>query len=282
MTYELLLSSLLLCLYDLANDCHDDWSQHIVMVKWILGNFNFKPINDVEFKILQFTKDFFGYQEAMGRTACRKVSLFQPDEWENDNSLIAWMGCTKKMISTITDITDLSYERTSMDHKDYHLLTDKIESMLQEEVNYAVKVSNQEYDCFLLGCECKKIATKIYFYCALLNKSPKDSIIIDLVSNLSKFLEFIIIDNHYCWSFLLWPTYIMATQIDPLSSNCEELRALTLDIFNALELNSLGNVNKSREIILKIWNKRDLHFTMKNENDWDLYISDENLNISLA
>lgn len=283
MNYELLLSSLLLCLYDLANDCNDDWDKHIIIAKWLLNHFSFSSENDVEFKILQFTSDFFGYQEAMGRTACRKLSVFNSEDWEQDSSLISWMGCNRKLVSTISDITDLSYERTSMNPQDFHILTDRIENSLDEQL-LTSQISNDETSCFLLGCECKKLATKIYLHCSLLNKTPKDHMIVELVSNLANFLEFIIIENNFCWSFLIWPTFIMGTQIDPLSSNCEELRALTLDLFNYLEFNSLGNVNKSREIILNIWNKRDLDapISKEYENDWDIYVADKDLNISLA
>lgn len=283
MTYELLLSSLLLCLYDLANDCHDDWAQHILMVKWLLGHFHFNPSNEIEARILLFTTDFFGYQEAMGRTACRNVSLLTSDSWEEDDTLVSWMGCTKRLVSTISDITDLSYERSSMNPSDFKVLTNRIETSIEDQ-NYTTQVSNDETSCFLLGCECKKLATKIYFQCALLNKTPKDPIIEELVFNLAKFLEFIVIENNHFWSFLIWPTFIMATQIDPLNPNCEELRAITLDIFTNLETNSLGNVNKSREIILSIWNKRDLGTSKNstNSNDWELYIANKDLNISLA
>lgn len=288
--YDLLLSSLLLCLYDLADDCNDDWSEHIKMVQWVLNHSKLTPSNETESKILSFTIDFFGYQEAMGRTACRNVSIFDTDYWEEQNkgSIVSWMGCNKKLVSTISDITDLSYERISMNQQDYLILAKKIENDINNQ-NFAIEISNKEKNCFLLGCECKKLATKIYFYCALLNKSPKDHIITELIEKLSNFLEYIVIENNYCWSFLIWPTFIMATQIDPLNSNCESLRALTLDLFTNLELNTLGNVNKSREIILGIWNKRDLQETTttssiksNSKNDWEFYIANKELNISLS
>lgn len=286
MVYEMLLSSLLLCFFDLANDCNDDWSQHIIMVKWLLNNYNFEPTNEIDSKVLSFTSDFFGYQEAMGRTACRNVSIFNSDNWEEDNNLISWMGCSKKLVSTITDITDLSYERLSMDEQDFKILTKRIENSIDQQQSLAV-ITNVEEDCFLLGCECKVLATKLYFQCSLLNKSPRESGVCDMVNLLGQYLRHIVLDNGYTWSFLIWPTFIMATQIDPLNSESEELRALVLDILNYLELNTLGNVNKSREIILSIWNKRDLDtsstkIAVAHKNDWELYIANKDLNISLA
>ena len=96
-----------------------------------------KSINSLEYSILKFCLQFLDYQESMGRTACKDVNLFfldyaQDEEEEKKKiyrttkqidgtsniivvyknvNLISWMGCDKQLMSIISDITDLSFER---------------------------------------------------------------------------------------------------------------------------------------------------------------------------
>ena len=86
---------------------------------------------------MKFCLQFLDYQESMGRTACKDVNLFslimpkmkkkrrrkiyrttkQIDGTSNiivvykNVNLISWMGCDKQLMSIISDITDLSFER---------------------------------------------------------------------------------------------------------------------------------------------------------------------------
>ncbi|CAI5756856.1 unnamed protein product [Candida verbasci] len=323
---DLLIALVLLILYEFANDCSKKWIIYLRLCKKIIQSKSFKiPKNSLEFSLLKFCLEFLDYQESMGRTACKDVNLFftqlikeEEEVDENLISLVSWMGCDKRLLPIISDITDLSFERfkKSINEKDYFALCEdmrtKLENMninmIENQIKPNGELSNQSFDveevCFLLSCEVKRLSTILYLECCLLNSTPEDEVVESLVETIFKYLEFIVIKNDYKWySTLIWSTFMAASEISVISSNCENLRYLTLSIFDKLEKNTLGNIRKTKQIVIDIWKRRDLdnsnlHSTgyiditsrkfrkrkklMGFINDWEKYVVDEDYAIALA
>ncbi|EGW35147.1 uncharacterized protein SPAPADRAFT_132293 [Spathaspora passalidarum NRRL Y-27907] len=232
------------------------------------------------------------------------------------------MGCDRRLLNIISDITDLSFERfrNSISETNYAILCNDMKKKLDEmninmmesvlassksDAELMVQEFGMEVEefCFLLSCEIKRLATILYLEACLLNKTPEDEQIDQLVHQIFRLLEFIVIKNNYKWySTLIWSVFMAASEISSLSPDCEDLRYLTLQIFDKLEDNTLGNVGKTRQIVLSIWKRRDLDNCDENSfglmadnskknkkkglmgwvNDWEKYVVDEDYAIALA
>ncbi|KAK6456804.1 fungal-specific transcription factor domain-containing protein [Scheffersomyces xylosifermentans] len=306
-TTDVLISLVLLILYELANDCNRKWTVYLKMCRKIVNSPEFKlPHNSLEYSLLKFALEFLDYQESIGRTACKDDNSFFlqfQEEEENEDvangtlakvekvNLVSWMGCDRRLLNIISDITDLSFERFSkgitetnyqiicneMRHKLDKMSLNMMETMLvpdsldqprlstepstPAEAELCLVNSEMEVEefCFLLSCEVKRMATIVYLECCLLNKTPEDEMVQRLVKQMFALLEFIVIKNDFKWySTLIWSVFIASSEISSLSEDCEELRYLTLQILDILETNTLGSVGRTRQIILDIWKRRDL------------------------
>lgn len=329
LTVSHLLSFVLLMLYELADNCNKEWITYLVASRKLLFSPNFvKPQSQVEKSLLKFSVELLTYQDTMGRTACRdKNSFVLPEEevvteLEPAKLTVSWMGCNNKLVQAISDITDLSFQRSGngISNNNYKKLCDNIRQRLlsmdlqiELEQLFFLKAEkskdfvplngtlldpsvNVEELCFLLACEAKRLATMVYLECSLLNKVPKDLTIQRLVKDVFRLLEFVIIQNSFKWSAtLLWPLFVASAEISVRSPICEKLRYSTMAMLDCIELRSLGNVSMTRDIIAGIWNSRDMEIGEERKirslhskslvgfkNDWEVFVADESYKISLG
>ncbi|RCK56207.1 Aflatoxin biosynthesis regulatory protein [Candida viswanathii] len=318
---DLLVCLVLLILYEFANDCDRKWTVYLKLCKKLITSKNFKiPKESLEYSLLKFCLEFLDYQESMGRTACKDVNLFfleldDQDEnlslAKNQVNLVSWMGCDRRLIPIISDITDLSFERfrNSVTETDYLALS---EDMLRRLHEMKISMMDQitleksmepEEICFLIACEVKRLSTELYLQSCLMCLTPEDDTIHDLVHEIFKNLEYIVITNDLPWSSLIWPVFMACSQISCIDPKCEELRYLGLSILDRLDLNSLGNIGKTRKIVINIWKKRDMNNSdlqsvgvinkasrkfkrrkrlMGFVNDWEKFVVEEDYAIALA
>lgn len=335
---DVLLSIVLLTLLEVANDCDANWVGHLRTAKTLISCTGFEyPEIGIEAELLKFCLEFLSYQESMGRTACQQSNSFflPPEDFANipdgsleevglpvapRDSVVTWMGCDVKLVSVISDITDLSVERfsPSMTEENYLFLADAmvarvdtmtlnidVEEMKNDVIHHNGPVMlsdmNIEEYCFLLSSEVKRLVALIYLQGCILNFVPEDPEIITAVHHVYQLLQFIILKNDFKWcSTLLWSLFVVAAEISVLDYACDELRYLTLAMLTKIEANSLGNVNKTRNIILRIWKLRDLDNSDDSSfgalrkqkvrskrklgfvNDWETYVADKSYRISLA
>ena len=312
---DLLVCLVLLILYEFANDCDRKWTVYLKLCKKLLTSKNFHiPKESLEYSLLKFCLEFLDYQESMGRTACKDVNMFfleleEQDEsaMTNQVSLVSWMGCDRRLIPIISDITDLSFERfrNSVTESDYLTLSkDMLRRINETKITSIGNISMEpEEVCFLLACEAKRLSTELYLQSCLMCLTPEDDIIHDLVHEIFKHLEYIIITNDLPWSSLIWPVFMASSQISCIDPKCEELRYLALSILDKLDCNSLGNIGKTRKIIVNIWKKRDMansdlqsvgvvnkdsrKFKRRKRlmgfvNDWEKFVVEEDYAIALA
>ena len=80
---DLLISLVLLILYEFSNNCNKNWTIYLKLSKKLLTSTKFeipkKSINSLEYSILKFCLQFLDYQESMGRTACKDKAFIFPD-----------------------------------------------------------------------------------------------------------------------------------------------------------------------------------------------------------
>lgn len=182
----------------------------------------------------------------------------------------------------------------SMGFTSPHLMTgSSIESL--PSPSHQVASSSEQY-CLLVTDEIKRLSTLIYLECSVLNATPEEPNIMKLVHEALHLLKFVVIENDFKWcNTLLWSVFIASVEISPLSSDCETLRYLSLQLLDKLESFLLGNVFTIRTFITNNWKKRDLNnapikiankkYTGKKPqpfNDWEVNVVDESVVISLA
>lgn len=334
---DILLSLVLLTLLEVANDCDSNWVDHLRTAKTLISCIGFGyPESGIEAELLKFCLEFLSYQESMGRTACKQSNSFflPPDDFENIpngsfddmglrlpplDSVVTWMGCDRKLVHLISDITDLSVERftSAVTEESYMLLATamvtRIEAMAfnvdieamvgYNEPNRPLELSgmNIEECCFLLSSEVKRLVTGIYLQSSIFNRTPEDREINEAVHRIYRLLDFIVLKHDFKWcSTLLWSLFVVASEISISDIACDDLRYQTLAMLTKIEANSLGNVNKTRAIILRVWKLRDLDNSDETSfgstrkpkvrgkkllgfvNDWETYVADKSYRISLA
>lgn len=256
---------------------------------------------------------------------------------------ITWMGSDKRLIRLISDITDLSFERVrrSKSEKEYlfkcgelkqrldnlkvydtnlgFAVTDTVtdtdpnsnpnvdalaSTNLNAELKTKSKVDFSDVSDYVLVSEVKRLTTELYMNCCLLNMTPEDDEVMELVKQILELLQLVIFTRDYHWGGpLIWSVFVAAVEISVLHSNCEDLRYTVLQLLDTLEYKTLGNISRTRQIILGVWKKRDLDnsdlhsmgvvdtnsrkFKKRKkflgfENDWEKYVVDKNYGIALS
>lgn len=317
---DTLFSLVLLMLYELADGRQELWRANLKHCKQILSSESFKrPNNELELSLLSFSLELLNYQESMGRTACKDDnSFFALEDVLEDAapSKVSWMGCNKVLVDTISDITDLSFERNQMKPGDYSVLCNTIGQNLQSaDLGFKLEhhlcdlgqgsslyvpidpTINVEELGFLLACDAKRLSTLLYFECCLLDAHPEKTEVQILVKEIFCILDYTILQNDFKWvSTLLWTVFIAASQISPNIMESDDFRYKTMQMLDRIEAYCLGNVRDVKEILMHIWKKRDLFNAddssmgdlkisgknLSKLNDWDTFVSNKSYNISLA
>lgn len=241
---------------------------------------------------------------------------------------ISWMGCDKALVDVITAITDLSIDHKSRPMKDQSYFIEMAKPIFatldRMKMKYSLDfnspasdvsfnssnlpdltlfspdsttfetISSSEKYCLILTDEIKRLSTIIYLECSVLNSSPEDAHILNLVKQVLNLLKYVVIENNFKWcNTLLWSVFIASVEIPPLSLECEPLRYLSLQLLEKLESFSLGNVLTIKTLITSNWKRRDLKDSpikignkgnKKKEqpfNDWEVNVVDESVIISL-
>ncbi|EGV65395.1 hypothetical protein CANTEDRAFT_113113 [Yamadazyma tenuis ATCC 10573] len=323
---DLWVSFLIITLYYLADECNDNWSNQLRSCQQLLRQSEVRAVTDpVERKLFTYTVEFFSYQESMGRTACHKSNVFN-EEWtkhlgqaEGEVVLIPWMGCDKRLIRIVSDITDLSIsalpqqtfrekraaimdelENIKMKHFNPDNFLYMIDNSLLDQSpascddNYGClfyyydqisdEAANMEEFCFLLTCEIKRLCGLLYATSCLYYQSPSQPSIVSLVTKIFNYTKFIIISNNFFWSSLTWPLYMISTQLDFADPMSEVQKLDILNMFDMIDQKGLGNVGKAKSAVETLWKKRSLYDRAKGKEKktyWE-FVVDPVCNISLV
>lgn len=312
-----LLLLLLLMLFELADNCNLSWDNYLGYCRALIYSGKFKvPSSGPERALYRFAIDLLYFQETMGRTACKAKNTFDVPEFELSNTpadsaalkfvLVSWMGCDRKVVEVISDITDLSFRRfLTIDESSYlrqcramlqqleELQLDIFKRSTLNALSTAREPDSEEVFAYLVACETKRLAAVIYLNCCLLNMEPHDIEIRDLVDTSFKYIAFILRDHDCKWFLtLIWTVFVASVEIDNQSPECEELRHLALSVLERIEQRSLGNASITRDLVEGIWKTRDLHPRTPSKvtsmpllgvkNDWEIFVANESYKVSLA
>lgn len=292
---DILVLLVLLVLVELG--CGSDyWQKYLKLSKSLLTSPAFTlPDEYVEMRLLEFCLEFLHYVESMGRTICKDKNGFavildlivERDKF----TVITWMGAHRDLISAISDITDLSLDKNSLGEAEFSLLCDDIESKLNDMLQHLrIPLDHAQEDCTKLQTtfEIRVLSTILYFKCSLKQLGPELDQVKQAVKYIFNKLQWLLQRSYRWCNSLIWCMFMVAVELSVYDSDCEIRRYELLNMLNILQGNSWGDTTKVTETIMRVWKKRDLielgdvNFETKHLSDWETFVADRSLNITLA
>ncbi|KAM0723141.1 hypothetical protein Q7P37_001341 [Cladosporium fusiforme] len=301
--HELPVVMMLMCLYEILNRCDQRWVVHlkgardlVLARRTISGRLSSQ--RDSVNELTQFAEKFFAFQDVIGRTACGQPPIFGSDYWDiEDDTIDPWLGCSPSLVAIVCSVTELNQSRSrtynSTASQDFASQVAALEASLSA-VHQIVRTDTDD-ELLLRSAETKQLASWVYLHCALYGASPRTPIVKQgvrrVLQQISRFLDEDVAAG------LLWPLFVAAVELDPLENEVWKNettgapvygRALVLRILEHMSTTSIANVTRTRDVICKIWQARDLAMTGDDpslstfDDDWDRFVAPMSINISLA
>lgn len=295
MDAETLVVMLLLCMFEIVNECDKRWVVHLkgardlIRVRRQIAP-RFLPSSD-ERQLVHFCERFFAFQDVIGRTACGEDPVFGTDFWEDNPDCDAWLGCSPELVSILSEITELGrQDRSSRSTPQFQAATAGLEYRLD---NLAQKVWDNDDDILAQSAELKRLAAELYLQCLLNGADPSTPWVSDQVDKILRAVAALL--DRGVAAGITWPLFVAAVELDSdrefQDSSCLGIapRYARPFIFYALNqlANSMVNVTRTRSVIEKVWQARDLIQISDSEvdvdkNDWERFIAPLCGNMSLA
>ncbi|KAL2820522.1 fungal-specific transcription factor domain-containing protein [Aspergillus cavernicola] len=296
---EVLVIVMFLCLFDIVDDCNQQWIVHLQGAKDIirlrrqqlhlLTEANESVQHD---SVSSFVEIFFAFQDVMGRTACAKADLFGSSYWKEDDTTInPWMGCSPALVSILFSVMDLSRSRRFMvSDKDLEAF-----SVRAAALNSRLKALEQgpnadEKDQIVHRvAELKRFACVVYLNCALYGGKPSDPMIRSYVWMILKDILKLLALEATC--HVIWPLFVAAVELNPLDTerwvdpetrSATDGRRLVLELLAKMAKSSVSSVSRTRVVIEQVWKSRDFSLSKFSDpkqesipdiNDWEKYIA---------
>lgn len=306
---EVLVMMMMLCLYEIVDNCDQHWTIHLKGAKELirlkrqqgmelLGTENSSTQDPVSI----FTEHFFAFQDVMGRTACGEEVLFGSDYWsENDRCIDPWMGCSPELVSILSSITELSRTRRQCQSDSARMSFLARAASLEHKLEHLVQEANDnDGDDHALQsvADLKRLAAVLYLHCALYSASPSTPLVVDYVQQILRLVSGVL--DSGCIVGMTWPVFVAAVELDPFH---DELwidpdngspvygRPIILHALAAMAQSSVSNVARTKAVIAKVWQARDdsmLECTstdlsgLSDSNDWEQYVAPISTAMSLA
>jgi hypothetical protein len=294
---------MMLCLYEIVDNCDERWTIHLKGAKELIRfrrqQVTLSKSHSSRNPVSAFAELFFAFQDVMGRTACGEEVLFGSDYWqENERNIDLWMGCSPELVSILSSITELSRTRRQLASDSARAafslraasLGRKLENLVQE-------ISEDDDKTLRSAAELKRLAAVLYLHCALYGASPSTPLVVGYVRRILRLVSDLL-DSGSLVS-MTWPLFVAAVELDPIQdevwSNGETAvhgRPLVLRALAAMAESSVSNVARTRAVIVKVWQARDSdilkgastdaldHTTSC--NDWEWYVAPISTAMSLA
>ena len=304
---EVLVIMMMLCLYEIVDNCDQHWTIHLKGAKELI---RLKRQQQVELlrprgthdPISTFAEVFFAFQDVMGRTACGEEILFGSDYWsENDHHIDPWMGCSPGLVSILSSITELSRTRRQNRSDSARASFSSQAVSLERKLEYLMQETNDDDDDNSLqsAAELKRLAATLYLHCALYGASPSTPLVVEHVQKILCLVSDLL--ERGCLVGITWPVFVAAVELDPsrdeLWSNVDGGRAVygrpvVLHALAAMAKSSVSNVTRTKAVIAKVWQARDSSMLQCNSpdmshvhlsrNDWERYVAPISTAMSLA
>jgi hypothetical protein len=289
---------MLLCLFEIVDNCDWQWILHLQGAKDIIRlrrkQQQFSPGSSVghsEDPVSAFVELFFAFQDVMGRTACAKADLFGASYWdENDAFIDGWMGCSPALVSILFAIMDLSRSRrlavSDSDKTTFHIKASSLNTKLQS-LDQRLNAKTEDRTLQSIA-ELKKLTCQVYLQCALHDGKPTDSMIKSHVREILKGIVGLIDQDSV--SHVIWPLFVAAVELDPLDHELwsdpdtgavTDGRVLVLSLLAKIAKVSVSSVSRTRSVIEQVWQTRDFNVSKSagssrapssDLNDWEHYV----------
>lgn len=305
---EVLVTMMMLCLYEIVDNCDQHWTIHLKGAKELIRlkrqqQGALSRHGGSQDPVSAFAELFFAFQDVMGRTACGEEVLFGNDYWsENDQNIDLWMGCSPELVSILSSITEMSRTRrqlTSISARDSFTLRaaslkHRLEHLVQE-----IGDDNGNDETLQSAAEMKRLAAVLYLHCALYGASPSTPLVVEYVRNIFRLVSDLL-DRGSLVS-MTWPVFVAAVELDPFddelwlnvdSGSAVYGRPLVLRALAAMAESSVSNVARTKAVIAKVWQARDDDMVKGSPtdtsrdpwkcNDWEWYVAPISTAMSLA
>ncbi|GLB07371.1 hypothetical protein AtubIFM57258_002703 [Aspergillus tubingensis] len=306
---EILVIMMFLCLYDIVDDCNQQWIIHLQGAKDIIRlrrrqQITLKGANqDVQQDaVSSFTELFFAFQDVMGRTACGKAELFGSTYWRDEDMTInTWMGCSPALVSILFSIMDLSRSRRQVISEEGHETFNARAASLINRLKGIKQESQIDGDNQIIQriAELKRVTSIVYLNCALYGLTPSDSITKTYVRRILKDIVELLALDPSCQ--VVWPLFVAAVELDPLdfaimldpdTGKMTDGRRLVLELLMKMSKSSVSSVTRARVVIEQVWKSRDFCLSKSSRerspasithlNDWEEYVMPVSDALSLA
>lgn len=308
---EVLVIMMMLCLYEIVDNCDQHWTIHLRGAKELIRLKRQRQValsrpGSIEDSVSTFTEVFFAFQDVMGRTACGEEILFGSDYWSGDDCYIdPWMGCSPGLVSILSSITELSrtrrQNRSDSARASFSAQAASLERQLEHLVQETNKNGNDDDDDHALqsAAELKRLAATLYLHCALYGASPSTQLVVEYVQKILRLVSDLLERGRLVG--MTWPVFVAAVELDPFhdelwsdvdGGSAVYARPVVLRALDVMAKSSVSNVARTKAVIAKVWQARDnimLHCTStdmshdhSSRNDWERYVAPISTAMSLA
>ncbi|KAI9040753.1 Zn(II)2Cys6 transcription factor [Aspergillus affinis] len=299
---EVLAIMMMLCLYEIVDDCDQRWTVHLKGAKELIRlrrqqQTALSKTNGAQDPVFGFAELFFAFQDVMGRTACGEEVLFGSDYWhEHERTIDLWMGCSPELVSILSSITELSRTRRQLaSYSARSAFSHRAASLGRQLETLVQELDNPEDTILHSAAELKRLAAVLYLHCALYGASPTAPFVTIYVRNILRLVSDLL-DSGSLVS-MTWPLFVAAVELNPLhdevwSDSADGTavygRPLVLRALAAMAESSVSNIARTRAVIVKVWQARDGDMLNRSPvdtsdcNDWEWYIAPVSSAMSLA
>ncbi|PYH46465.1 Zn(II)2Cys6 transcription factor [Aspergillus saccharolyticus JOP 1030-1] len=303
---EVLAIMMMLCLYEIVDNCDQRWTIHLKGAKDLIRlrrqrQNTLARSRDALDPVSAFAELFFAFQDVMGRTACGEEVSFGTDYWhENERTIDLWMGCSPELVSVLSSITEMSRTRRSLATNAARTsFSQRAASLVRKLEHLVQEVDGDDDNDLQSAAELKRLAAVLYLHCALYGASPSTPLVVCYVRKILRLVSDLL-DSGPLVS-MTWPVFVAAVELDPVQDevwrddNGETVvygRPLVLRALAAMAESSVSNVARTRAVIVKVWQARDSDMLKGSPldssdeaqgcNDWEWYVAPISNAMSLA
>lgn len=294
---ETLVIMMMLCLYEIVDNCDHHWTIHLKGAKELIKMRRQQSFPDQHppHSVFAFSERFFAFQDVIGRTACGEEVIFGSDYWqESDRNIDPWMGCSPELVSILSSITELSRTRRHLSSVLSHSSFSMRAASLEHKLQRLTQEIDEDDKTLRSAAELKRLAAMLYLHCALYGTSPSTPLVIGYVRKILGIVSGLLDSGSL--ASMTWPVFVAAVELDPVhdelwsDSDSEAAicgRPLVLRALAAMTESTVSNVARTRAVIVKVWQARDLDMLKGSMmdpscSDWERYVAPVSTAMSLA
>ncbi|KAI5208956.1 hypothetical protein E4T39_00942 [Aureobasidium subglaciale] len=289
---ETLVIMMILCQYEIINECDKRWVVHLRGARDLIQIRRnaqlYLKAGQSSNELVEFTEKYFAFHDVIGRTACGEEPIFGIDFWaSHGEDTDAWLGCSTGLVSILCEITELSRQHRS-----------RPASLERRLCGLRQRVFDEEDDTLQLSAELKRLAAELYLHCSLNGATPVMPLVVGHVQQILRLVSVLL--EHGVFAGLSWPLFVAAVELEPMADlEWAERQDLPSDVpnyarpFVLYALNrlrgSIANITKTRSVIERVWLIRSQHDLseihpglVKGQNDWERHVAPLCGGLSLA